>query len=207
MSGGWQVCPRAAVLLGGRTRATWPSRGPGSTCPRVAAFLARYLYSHHVWTASSPSNRRSATFRPPILLHLDDGLHACRFSNHDTRSPRFTVARRPHPRRAKPRRRSMVRRSQPNSESAFPTQLCHDVFDHVENRLLPLKQTARHILDPPIVLHLDDTRSSRSRVLASRSFPILDARRGRLARITRRPQCQRRTAWARGAALGIPVLM
>jgi hypothetical protein len=29
------------------------------------------------------------------------------------------------------------------------TQRCHDALDHVENRLLPLKQTAHHPLDPP----------------------------------------------------------
>jgi hypothetical protein len=30
-------------------------------CPRVPAFLARYLYAHHVGDRFSPSNRRSIT--------------------------------------------------------------------------------------------------------------------------------------------------
>jgi hypothetical protein len=49
--------------------------------------------------------------------------------------------------------------------SVFPeTQSCHDAFDSHGEPPPVLKQTARHPLDPPILIHVDDTRSPRSRV-------------------------------------------
>jgi hypothetical protein len=58
------------------------------------------------------------------------------------------------PRTSRPAATRRTRRLRPQGRSA----------PHVEDRLLLLQQTVRHRLDPPIVPHVDDTRSPRSKL-------------------------------------------
>ena len=74
--------PRLPFPLKCRTACSRPNRPPGGSarferptavaCPRVAAFLARYLFSHHVEDRLLPLKQTVRhPLDPPILLHVD----------------------------------------------------------------------------------------------------------------------------------------